>query len=150
MVSPSIKLNGRPFRLLKMISFIILIGGLVLGVACKEGEQEPGTPEPTANVPEEQNPDLDGSTEGLSDLEGRMGELPHDEKTVPPLRDPKVLQGSGPEIMSAFPPEIDADQDGVVDRSLPNQPELPVDNCPQYYNPDQEDGNQNGIGDVCE
>jgi hypothetical protein len=35
----------------------------------------------------------------------------------------------------------DMDKDGVEDQQ---------DNCPQYFNPDQTDSNDNGIGDVCE
>ena len=36
---------------------------------------------------------------------------------------------------------IDSDSDGVCDAD---------DNCPDDYNPNQEDGNNNGIGDACE
>jgi uncharacterized protein YcfL len=35
----------------------------------------------------------------------------------------------------------DSDKDGVCDK---------VDNCPNVYNPDQKDSNNNGIGDACE
>ncbi len=38
-------------------------------------------------------------------------------------------------------PDNDPDEDGICDD---------VDNCPLIYNPDQEDYNENGIGDVCE
>jgi len=36
---------------------------------------------------------------------------------------------------------IDADQDGIIDS---------MDNCPSYFNPGQEDSNNNGIGDICD
>lgn len=36
---------------------------------------------------------------------------------------------------------VDADSDGVVNG---------CDNCPDVYNPDQSDGNGNGVGDVCD
>jgi len=38
-------------------------------------------------------------------------------------------------------PEIDTDEDGVVDE---------IDNCPLVSNPDQKDSDGDGIGDVCE
>ena len=37
--------------------------------------------------------------------------------------------------------DSDQDQDGIPDY---------IDNCPNVYNPDQQDSNSNGIGDVCE
>ena len=39
------------------------------------------------------------------------------------------------------PPAIDTDKDGIVDEE---------DNCPLVSNPDQEDSDNDGIGDVCE
>jgi len=36
---------------------------------------------------------------------------------------------------------VDFDQDGMCDE---------LDNCPEYYNPDQEDFNNDGIGDACD
>ncbi len=39
------------------------------------------------------------------------------------------------------PPSIDTDKDGIVDEE---------DNCPLVSNPDQEDSDNDGIGDVCE
>ena len=38
-------------------------------------------------------------------------------------------------------PPVDSDGDGILDD---------VDNCPNTYNPDQHDGNGDGIGDACE
>jgi Thrombospondin type 3 repeat len=39
------------------------------------------------------------------------------------------------------PPEPDADADGIPDSS---------DNCVEVFNPDQQDSDGNGIGDVCD
>ena len=40
-------------------------------------------------------------------------------------------------------PDVDADQDGVVDVGTPR------DNCPSTSNPDQRDSNGDGVGDAC-
>jgi hypothetical protein len=42
---------------------------------------------------------------------------------------------------AAAPKALDTDEDGVADC---------IDNCPDVANPDQADGNGNGIGDACE
>ncbi len=44
-------------------------------------------------------------------------------------------------ICTKVTPQVDTDGDGWFD---------PQDNCPQIYNPGQEDLNHNGIGDICE
>jgi hypothetical protein len=52
--------------------------------------------------------------------------------------------------------KADFDQDGVPERTFTSlySPQsslrLPCDNCPLVSNPDQEDSNANGIGDICE
>lgn len=45
------------------------------------------------------------------------------------------------DICPGFDDHIDSDEDGVPDG---------CDNCPSVYNPDQRDGNKNGLGDACE
>jgi len=43
----------------------------------------------------------------------------------------------------------DKDNDGYGDPGFPLNT-CQADNCPKYYNPDQMDHNNNGIGDLCE
>ena len=124
---------------IKVIIFIILI--IPWLVACNEegGPTDPGDEDP-AEV-------FDDS---VTDSEGDLT-APHDAKvTPPPLTDPSVLSGSGPEVLSAYPPEIDRDADGFVDQPLPARPDIRVDNCPDFSNPDQEDSDGDGLGDACE
>lgn len=137
-----------------MIAFIILIN-LPL-VACKdEGEAPPG-PEGSVSTPagtqvQDEESQGDSDSEEQDEYLQQIGdEVPHDVKTAPPLQDPKVLSSGGPEVLSAYPPEIDADGDGFVDRAITGHPEITVDNCPAVANPDQADRNGNGIGDLCE
>lgn len=52
-----------------------------------------------------------------------------------------VLDFSFPDIEIIAGPSDDDDGDGYLNQ---------CDNCPTHYNPDQEDINGNGVGDVCE
>jgi hypothetical protein len=53
---------------------------------------------------------------------------------------PVTVDGAVLAINTPCPPG-DADEDGVLDD---------VDNCPEDYNPDQEDGDEDGWGDACD
>lgn len=55
-----------------------------------------------------------------------------------------------PGSLSLYPPSVDPDQDNVPNVPIPGHPEIAVDNCPNVFNPGQEDANHNGIGDACE
>ncbi len=115
------------WRMLKF-SFLGLILGSFLLISCNK--DSPEVPPDAEKVLQEAGEDL-----------------PHDPKLPPPLDN---SQGSGPEVLSSLPPEVDRDADGIADRRIPSRPDLPVDNCAAYYNPEQEDQNSNGIGDACE
>jgi hypothetical protein len=135
------------FRLLKMITFIILITFPFFHTGC---EEDGGTLEGVdANISEGENEEED--TDDIdARLEEAMQNLPGEGRVAPPLTDPSVLDNSGPEILSAFPPDMDRDQDGIIDVSIEGRPNFPVDNCIEFYNPEQNDLDGNGIGDACE
>ena len=48
--------------------------------------------------------------------------------------------------------KVDPDGDGVLNYPdfFDDGVELPLDNCPDQSNPDQQDSNGNGVGDLCE
>ena len=72
------------------------------------------------------------------------GSTPTAPPTVPPTVSPTAAPGPTPTTpLSPTPTSSpqDSDGDGVPDSQ---------DNCPQLANPNQEDSDQNGVGDVCE
>lgn len=152
-------LNG--LSRIKMINFIILIGLSLSPIACKE--EAPSAPQGVAPLLGEPAADQTGPSTGqgiavsggVADQEDASADPEElsDEELLRRMReetpDPSTVQG-GPEVMSQFPPEADSDGDGFIDMPVEALPNLPVDNCPQFANPDQADRNGNGIGDACE
>ena len=132
-----------------MINFLILIMvslALVLsGPGCTEsGNQGGGTA-------------VEGDLSETEAAEGDILKKMQDEGKLPPSMegrrlpvlpsDGEVLRGSGPEVLSLYPVEIDTDQDEYPDDPIEGRPEVKTDNCPGLFNPDQADANGDGIGD---
>lgn len=46
--------------------------------------------------------------------------------------------------------DLDIDLDGVPNKPLPDTPDVKLDNCPDKFNPKQEDTDNDGIGNVCD
>lgn len=119
------QMKSKRFSPLKLITILVLITFPLWGTACK-GDGSEGPEVELDQIEETENPQ------------------------AAPLQDPAVLEGSGPEVLSSFPPEVDKDQDGVLNVKVDRFPDFPLDNCPEFFNPEQEDSDGDGIGDACE
>lgn len=140
-----------------MINILILIIFLVgPSLGCTESKDEADSNPPDVEVSGDIS---DTQPAEPADPADPIKELQEDGK-LPPAReggklpvlpsDPSILRGSGPEVLSLYPVEIDADQDGLPDVSIAGHPEIRRDNCPGLFNSDQEDGDGDGIGDACD
>lgn len=134
-------------RLLKMIKILILINVFLLpftmGCSGDSGSQDGASA--TASV---SGGDAADPLKQLQD-EGRLPTMEMGGAPALPSGS-TVLNGSGPEVTSLFPPGADPDHDNVPNVPITGHPEIKVDNCPTVANPGQEDANHNGIGDACE
>lgn len=125
---------------IRMIRFLIVINlaiGLLAG--CSERSQDEGHDVSVSGEAEGGN-----APDPIKDLE-EQGRLPTagGGGKVPGL----PLEKSA---ISLYPPEVDSDQDNVPDQAIAGRPDIPVDNCPGLFNPDQEDADEDGVGDSCE
>lgn len=132
------------FRLLKMIKILILINVFLLpftmGCSGDGGHDSSSTSSAGSDA-----------ADPLKKLQDE-GKLPAMEMGGAPTlpSGSTVLNGSGPEVTSLYPPAVDFDQDNVPNSTITGHPEIKADNCPNVFNPDQKDTDNDGVGDACE
>lgn len=131
-----------------MIKLLILIifafGGLGLLPACDESADEnSGLGTDITLSGEENDTQPTNSDDPLKQLQDE-GRLP----SYGEGRKPPVLPASP--SLSLYPVEVDRDQDGFPDALVVNHPEIKIDNCPGLFNPDQQDADGDGLGNVCD
>lgn len=127
-------------KVIKMIKIITLIPASVVYLmiaACGSNESNSNTPNPEASI---SGAPAAGSEDPLKQLQ--------DEGKLPPYgTGPKTTPGNA---LSVYPPDVDPDQDNVPNAGITGQPDIAIDNCPNVFNPGQEDGDGDGVGNACE
>jgi hypothetical protein len=132
-------------KVIKMIKIITLIPASLAYLAlagCSGDNGEAATDgHPDASISGAPS----GSQDPLKDLqdEGKLPTVGTGPKTTP-------ATASGAESLSVYPPSVDADQDNVPNSAISGHPEIALDNCPNIFNPGQEDSDHNGTGDACQ
>lgn len=134
-------------NVIKMIKILILIQAGLIGlvtVACNDD----GATDRPADLSPEASVSGGPSDDPLKQLEND-GKLP---KTGTGGKLPVIGVPSAPtsEGLSLYPPSVDSDQDNIPNAPIAGHPEIVLDNCPNFFNPGQEDANSNGVGDACE
>lgn len=130
-------------KVIKMIKIITLIPAsiaylMIAGCGGQGSKEAPPGAQPDVDVSGTPDDPLRQLQE-----EGRLPTVGTSPKMAPPLE-------SGAEALSLFPPDVDPDQDNVPNSAVSGHPEIPVDNCPNVFNPGQEDDDGDGVGNACE
>lgn len=136
---------------------ILIISPLFLLFACNDQEvANPPASSPSNDIsvsasqpetqPESQPEDP------LRELQ-EQGRLPNTGEGAKPrvlMGNPAIVSDVPHDSLNVFPPDYDPDRDNVPSVPIPGHPEIRLDNCPNAFNPTQEDSNGNGVGDACE
>lgn len=130
-----------------MINLLILINLFAaLLIGCNDRKESSQTPPQGGS---QAGPQVDVSGDGQVNHENHEGE---GDESPPPRSGGEIVdrvkqlrQGTD---LSLYPPSVDPDQDNVPNQPVPGVDR--VDNCPDVFNPTQDDSDGDGHGDACD
>lgn len=138
------KIRKRAIKMIKIITLIPASIAYLMIAACNSGDSSKGGENPGIDTSISGAPS-GAETDPLKELEG--------EGKLPPIgTGPKTTPSTGAAVdgLSVYPPSVDPDQDNVPNSAIAGHPEIAVDNCPNVFNPGQEDDDGDGVGNLCE